>query len=236
MNIFDLLRAAGPLLWVLVALSLFVVYLVAVRAQVLRKLASDPTLTFTRVHAALMQQDLPGAAREAARLATPAGNILRAGVDRAPAGQEAAISAMNEAMLLEDQRLYNGLSTLGTIAQIAPLLGLLGTVFGMVRSFLVFSSAANPTPAQLSTGISEALINTAGGLVVAIIAYFARNALRSRADRIALHAERAREVLPAWLTEMRLRQQGVLTGTPLVMYEFDANAPVKSISEAPARA
>lgn len=226
MNILDLLRSAGPLLWVLAALSLYVVYLVAVRAQVLSKLSGDPTLLFTRVHAALMQDDLPGAAREAARFGTPAANVLRAGVERAPAGQEAAGAAMNEAMLLEDQRLYSGLSTLGTVAQIAPLLGLLGTVFGMVRAFLVFSSTTNPTPAQLSAGISEALLNTAGGLIVAIVAYFARNALRTRADRIALQAERAREVLPAWLTEMRLRREGVLTGTPIVMYDFDANAPL----------
>lgn len=227
MNILDLLRAAGPLLWVLLALSMYVVYVAAVRAQVLAKLRQDPTLTFTRVHAALMQQDLHGAQREAARLPTPAGNVLRAGVERAPAGPEAAQAAMNEALLIEDQRLYAGLTALGTVAQIAPLLGLLGTVFGMVRSFLVFSATASPTPTQLATGISEALVNTAGGLVVAIIAYTARNALRTHADRVAAQAERAREVLPAWLREMQLRRDGVLTGAPIMMYEFDPAAPAE---------
>ncbi len=223
MNIADLVRAAGPLLWVLGALSLYVVYLIAVRIQVLSRLSKDPTLTFTRVHAALMQQDVAGAQREAARLASPAGNVLRAGVDRAPAGVASAEAAMNEAMLLEEQRLYAGLGTLGTVAQIAPLLGLLGTVFGMVRSFLVFSVAQSPTPAQLSTGISEALVNTAGGLLVAIVAYVARGALRAKADAVALHAERARETLPAWLGEMQLRREGVLTGAPIMMYEFDGS-------------
>ncbi|WP_295821226.1 MotA/TolQ/ExbB proton channel family protein, partial [uncultured Deinococcus sp.] len=84
-------------------------------------------------------------------------------------------------------------------AQVAPLLGLLGTVIGMVRSFLVFSQTTAPTPEQLATGISEALINTAGGLIVAIVAYVARGALRARADRIATQAERVREELPGWL-------------------------------------
>lgn len=228
MTIIDLLRAAGPLLWVLVALSLFVVYLVAVRFQVLAKLSADPTLTFTRVHAALMQQDIGGAEREAARLTTPAGNVLRAGLVRAPIGIEASTNAMNEALLLEDQRLYAGLSTLGTIAQIAPLLGLLGTVFGMVRSFLVFSATSTPTPNQLAVGISEALVNTAGGLVVAICAYLARGWLRGRADAVAMQAERAREALLAWEAEMHLRREGVLSGAPIVMYEFDPREGVRS--------
>lgn len=221
MNVLDLLREAGVLLWVLAALSVYVVYLIAVRAQVLSKMRADPTLTFTRVHAALMQQDLDGARREAARLPTPAGNVLRAGLDRAPAGIEASTAAMNEALLLEEGRLYAGLGALGTAAQIAPLLGLLGTVIGMVRSFLVFSTTTAPTSTQLATGISEALVNTAGGLIVAIVAYFGRNWLRTRADFVLLRAERAREALVAWLTEAQLRRQGVLTGAPIVMYEAE---------------
>ena len=221
MNVLDLLREAGVLLWVLAALSVYVVYLIAVRAQVLSKMRADPTLTFTRVHAALMQQDLAGARREAARLSTPAGNVLRAGLDRAPAGVEASTAAMNEAILLEEGRLYAGLGALGTAAQIAPLLGLLGTVIGMVRSFLVFSTTTAPTSTQLATGISEALVNTAGGLIVAIVAYFGRNWLRTRADLVLLHAERAREALVAWLTEAQLRRQGVLTGAPIAMYDAE---------------
>ena len=236
MNIVDLFRAAGPLIWVLLSLSLYVVYIIAVRAQVLAKLSADPTLMFTRVHAALMQQDVSGALNEAARHKTPAGNVTRAGVERAPTGVDAASAAMNEAILLEDQRLYRGLSTLATIAQIAPLLGLLGTVFGMVRAFLVFASTTNPTPSQLSTGISEALVNTAGGLIVAIIAYFGRNFLRARADDIALHAERAREVLPAWLTEMQLRREGRLHGAPILMYDFEPNTAPLPVKDGPARA
>lgn len=228
MNILDLLRAAGPLLWVLALLSLYVVYLIVLRLQVLNKLDQDPTLLFTRVHAAVMQRDLEGALREANRERSPAANVLRAGLERAPAGVEAAEGAMNEAMVLEDQRLYAGISALGTVAQIAPLFGLLGTVIGMVRAFLVFSQTASPTPTQLATGISEALINTAGGLIVAIVGYVARNALRARADRVAAQAERAREALPSWLRELQLRQEGGLQGAPLMMFEFDPGERVKA--------
>ena len=115
--------------------------------------------------------------------------------------------------------MYAGLNALGTAAQIAPLLGLLGTVVGMVRSFLVFSGTTNPTPTELAQGISEALINTAAGLIVAIVAYVARNALRNKANAVAAQAERVREELPSWL----LRPVAVPA------------APVRSVPAAPER-
>ncbi|OLV17214.1 MotA/TolQ/ExbB proton channel family protein [Deinococcus marmoris] len=201
MNVLDLIRAAGPLLWVLIALSLYVVYLSVARAQALSRLGRNADALIERARAITAESGPAAALAEVDRAgqSSPAINVLRAGLGRADRGVDAAGAAMQSALLAEDTRLYAGLSALGTAAQIAPLLGLLGTVIGMVRSFLVFSSTAAPTPAQLATGISEALVNTAGGLIVAIIAYVARNALKARADRIAVAAERVREDLPGWL-------------------------------------
>lgn len=202
MNVVELLRAAGPLLWVLAALSLYVVYTAAVRAQALARLGRDPDALIERARAVTAESGPAAALAEVDRAAHPgsAVGVLRAGLSRADRGPEAAQAAMNSALLSEDARLYAGLSALGTAAQVAPLLGLLGTVIGMVRSFLVFAETAAPTPAQLSVGISEALVNTAAGLIVAVIAYVARNALKARADRIATGAERVREEVPAWLS------------------------------------
>ena len=201
MNVLDLIRAAGPLLWVLLALSLYVVYLSTLRAQALARLSADPRTLTERARAVTAESGPHAALAEVDRSGnhTPAANVLRAGLSRADRGPDAASSAMTSTLLAEEGRLYAGLSALGTAAQVAPLLGLLGTVIGMVRSFLVFGQTASPTPAQLAQGISEALINTAGGLIVAILAYVARGALRARADRIALHAEQVREDLPTWL-------------------------------------
>ncbi|CAM3874364.1 MotA/TolQ/ExbB proton channel family protein [Deinococcus frigens] len=209
MNVLDLARAAGPLLWVLIALSLYVVYLAVARAQALSRLGRNADALIERARAVTAESGPAAALAEVDRAGHPAPaiNVLRAGLGRADRGVNAAGAAMQSALLAEDARLYAGLSALGTAAQIAPLLGLLGTVIGMVRSFLVFSSTAAPTPAQLATGISEALVNTAGGLVVAIIAYVARNALRARADRIAVTAERVREDLPGWLARPEARQR-----------------------------
>ncbi|GGM11123.1 MotA/TolQ/ExbB proton channel family protein [Deinococcus aerophilus] len=229
MNVLDLARAAGPLLWVLLALSLYVVYLAVVRAQVLSRLGQDATALIERARAVTAESG-PGAALaevDRAGHPSPAANVLRAGLSRADRGVDAAGAAMQSALLAEDARLYAGLSALGTSAQIAPLLGLLGTVIGMVRSFLVFSQNAAPTPAQLATGISEALVNTAGGLIVAIIAYVARNALRARADRIAVQAERVREDLPGWLLRPEGHRPHRAGGhVPEMAFNFDGAVPV----------
>ena len=202
MSILQLLQQAGPLFYVLIALSVYGVFIALARAMALGRLGEDPTAAIERARATTA---MSGAASAVAELdytgATgPALNVMRAGLSRANRGREAVESTMQSALLGEEARIYTGLSALGTAAQIAPLLGLLGTVIGMVRSFLVFSATSEPTPTALAQGISEALINTAGGLVVAIIAYVARNALRAKADRIATSAERVREEVPSWFS------------------------------------
>ena len=222
MNVLDLARNAGPLLWVLLALSLFVVYLAVMRLLTLSRLGQDPAALIERVRAVTAESGAAAALREVESAAhpSPAARVMRAGLSRAEWGPEAAQAAMNAAVLKEDAQAYAGLSALGTCAQIAPLLGLLGTVIGMVRSFLVFSSLSAPTPTQLAQGISEALINTAAGLIVAIIAYVARNALRAKADRIMVQAERVREELPSWLTRMGAAARPM----PEVTLSFDHTA------------
>jgi biopolymer transport protein ExbB len=202
MNVLSLIQAAGPLLWVLLALSVYTIYLIVLRVLELSRLGQDPGAMIERARATTAESGAAAALSEIdySGVQTPTANVLRAGLARADRGIGAAQASMNGAILQEDARLYAGIGALSTIAQIAPLIGLLGTVFGMVRSFIIFSQTSAPTPSQLATGISEALVNTAGGLIVAIIAYVARNALRQRADRIAAGAERVREEVPAWLS------------------------------------
>ena len=224
MNVLDLARNAGPLLWVLLALSLYVVYLAVMRVMALSRLGQDAGTLIERARAVTAESGAVAALREvdSSGNLSPAANVLRAGLSRAERGPDAAQAAMNAAVLQEDARVYAGLSALGTAAQVGPLLGLLGTVVGMVRSFIVFSQTAAPTPAQLAQGISEALVNTAAGLVIAIVAYVLRNALRSRADAIMTQAERVREELPSWLGRTApVGTQVAATRLPEVTMSFD---------------
>ena len=101
------------------------------------------------------------------------------------------------------------ISWLGTIASIAPLLGLIGTVSGMILIFFQISAAppANPM-AELSRGISEALIATAGGLVVAIVAALSHHWLQNSNDELAVDLE-------AWLKETHAAALAAPGGMPL---------------------
>lgn len=197
----EMIQAAGLLIWVLAALSLYVVFIWVLRHQQLHRLEGEPHQALLRTRTRLRAEGFTAAIQEVQGMEQPYAHVLKAGLHSAPYGKDAATSAMNASILSMDAQLYAGIAQLGTVAQIAPLIGLLGTVIGMVRSFVVFSAISNPSASQLAGGISEALINTAAGLIVAILGYVGRNTLRAKADRIALRADQVRELLPAWLAE-----------------------------------
>jgi biopolymer transport protein ExbB len=97
--------------------------------------------------------------------------------------------AFSEANAIEAFQLEQRLIFIATIASIATMTGLLGTVVGMIRSFAALSSKGRPDPNQLATGISEALINTAGGLTVAIISIIFYNYFVNRVDSFNFNME-----------------------------------------------
>ncbi len=103
--------------------------------------------------------------------------------------------AIDEATALEAPALERNLVALSTIASIATMVGLLGTVIGMIRAFAALANAGAPDAVQLSLGISEALINTAGGLIAAIIAIVAYNYFTTRIDGLTHNTEEAAAAL-----------------------------------------
>lgn len=124
------------------------------------------------------------------RVGSPLGQILAAGL----AGRQQERATLKEAV--EDtgrhvvHELERYLNTLGTIAAVSPLLGLLGTVTGMIRTFSALTSGGTGDPAALAGGISEALITTAAGLMVAIPALVAHRYLRGRVDGLVVQMEK----------------------------------------------
>lgn len=214
MTLIEMLQAAGPVFVVLVSLSIFVLYLWILRHQELRRLGTNSSETLDKVRKAVIK----GHAEVAKGLFsdnTSIGTVVRAGLDRASLGTPSVNLAMNEAIIYEEGRLTKHLNLLATIATTAPMLGLLGTVLGMIHAFQVFSAVANPGPELLARGISEALINTAAGLIVAMLAYWGRNLLKTKADSILLELDRVREALPDWLLEGQKRQAQAIETLPL---------------------
>ena len=101
------------------------------------------------------------------------GYILRKGIDAFPQGEAYARAQMEVTASREIGYLEKNVNFLGTLSAVAPLLGLLGTVLGIIESFLVLDLGSNSNPTMMIPGISKALITTAAGMVIAIPALFA---------------------------------------------------------------
>lgn len=124
------------------------------------------------------------------RANSPLGQVLAAGL--AARQQERAVmkDAVEDTGRHVVHELERYLNTLGSIAAVSPLLGLLGTVTGMIRTFSALTTTGAGDPAQLAGGISEALITTAAGLMVAIPSLIAYRYLRGRVDALVVQMEK----------------------------------------------
>ena len=115
------------------------------------------------------------------------GNVLAAGLSKLSNSYEHANVAMGEVGEEESMKLEHRLSYLGLIGTIAPMIGLFGTVHGMINSFFaIATSSATPNASELADGISKALLTTLIGLAIAIPAIAAYNILRNRVQRLVL--------------------------------------------------
>ena len=143
---------------------------------------------------ATVWKQLKGGEMDAARLKTlkqssPLGRILAAGLSNAYHGREVMKESIQEAAQHVVHDLERYLNTLGTIAAISPLLGLLGTVVGMIRVFAEIMSQGTGNASVLAGGISEALITTAAGLTVAIPALAMHRYFIGKIDAIVVELE-----------------------------------------------
>jgi len=183
----DLAQAGG---WLMLPLALASVVALAIcieRAWVLRRPRIVPSHLLADVTGAVGTDDMAKARSLCAGSAL--GRILLAGFDNLTRGREAMREAMEDAAGAVVHDLERYLTTLGTIASISPLLGLLGTVIGMIRVFaaLMRDQAADVT--VLAGGISEALVTTAAGLTVAIPALMFHRYLLRKVDDLTVEME-----------------------------------------------
>lgn len=141
----------------------------------------------------LSQGDIDGALALCDRQRGSIGNVMRAGIERfkkvqndpeysAPAKISEVQRAIDEQMNLETPLLEKNLVILSTVASISTMVGLLGTTLGMIRAFQALAESGTVSAVQLSIGISEALYNTAGGLLGAILAIVAYNFFTTKVD------------------------------------------------------
>lgn len=191
----DLLISGGPVLLVIVLLSLYALYLFLTRLFKLNRERPDADRLMARVNSAVLSRNLEMAMIACDHHGGPVARVLKAALARIPYGRPAVEAAFQDAYLGEEQNLTKGLRALATIAQVATLLGLLGTVIGMIREFGAISMQGLGNSEVLAGGIGQALINTAAGLGVAIPTIMGHSYLSGRAEDVLLELERRREEL-----------------------------------------
>jgi biopolymer transport protein ExbB len=187
--VWSIIQAAGWPIWPLIFASVIALALILERLWSLRQTLVAPAGTVDRVLAEYKQSGVVAPellARTAQR--GPLGRVLAAGLANVKSPRPVMKEAIEEVGHLVAHDLERFLTTLGTIAAMAPLLGLFGTVVGMIEIF-GSQSAAGSNPIQLAHGISVALYNTAFGLIVAIPSMIFYRHFRAKVDSLTLEME-----------------------------------------------
>ncbi len=181
----DLFVKGGFVMYPILACSIAMVYLGIERWLYLRKVRGDSGEFVRTVNSFLSRNALDEAHAYCETDTGILSNIIKAGLRNQKRGREEVIRAIESAGSVEVAKLERGILILQTVAKIAPLLGLYGTVTGMIRSFRAIS-ATGGDPIGIAGGISEALITTAAGLTVAIPAYFLSYYYLNRVNKFVL--------------------------------------------------
>ncbi len=169
--------------------SIVAIAIVIERFWTLSAARITPKYVLAQVWTWLKNNQLDSTKLRELRLSSPLGQILAAGLLSSKYGRQAMIDGIEQAAAKVIHDIERYLSTLGTIAAITPLLGLLGTVVGMIRVFSEIMLQGTGNANALAGGISEALITTAAGLTVAIPTYIAHRFFMRRVESLVLNLE-----------------------------------------------
>jgi biopolymer transport protein ExbB len=201
----DLVVKGGPVMYPIILCSIVALAIIIERIYHLHRAKIDTRRFMDEIANVLRRNKIMEAIEICDKTPGPIAHILKAGILKHDRPKPEIKEAIEEAGLYEVPRMEKNLTALSTIAHISPLLGLLGTVVGMVGCFQIIqqkSTSLNPvSPGDLAGGIWQALITTVAGLAVAIPVYVAYNYLVSRVNHLVLDMERSATDLVNILTQ-----------------------------------
>ena len=207
MSVFDfsLFAKGGPMMWVLLALGLLALVLTIERALYLHRGQIAAKAFVDGIKNIVAKRRLVEALTVCEEAPGPVAAVVKAALLHADDSAEAMRFHVQEAAVLELPALERRLGSLAAIAQVAPLAGLLGTVLGMAVTFLAFEKGGNyATAGALSAGMWQALLATAGSLMLAIPAHLAHHFLTGRVRAVVRDVEwSGNEIMKFLLTEYR---------------------------------
>ncbi|HHX39124.1 MAG TPA: MotA/TolQ/ExbB proton channel family protein [Armatimonadetes bacterium] len=214
----------GPIMVPLLAASLLAVAVTIERAVVLARASRDSGPLMRHVRESLQRGAVEEAQRACEEANTPVGRVLAAGLRARRLPPERLEKVLEEEALSELPALNRRLVVLDTVITIAPLLGLLGTVTGMIRSFGIMALSGIDRPHGITGGVAEALIATAVGLAIAITTLIAYNWFTEKVRDITSQMEIRATQLVNLLAEARAEPWNGRPGADGPCYAREARA------------
>lgn len=193
----------GPIMWPLLLLSVLGVTVAIWRWMALRAATQNIGPFVSSLRERLLAGDVEAAIQTCDEHPGPVSNIVRAGLVKFGRTKDEVELSLQDASAHELATLERGLPVLATIAMIAPLLGFLGTVTGMINSFDALAAVGLNNPAAVASGISQALITTAAGLMIAIPIQMAYNYFLTRVNGTVRSMESAANLVLDAMSELR---------------------------------
>ena len=202
-------RQGGIFMWPLLFFSVLAATVAIERFIVFSKARINVNEFLTKIRKALLvNRNVKEAIKVCEQNKGPVASVMKAGLLRYGQPRDEIEKTIENAALYELDRLEKRLGVLGTTANVAPMLGFLGTVAGMIRSFATLAEQGLTNPAAVAVGISEALITTATGLIIAIPAQLIYNWYTTKITRFVRDIETASNMLVETFIEMDSQRHG----------------------------
>lgn len=190
MSLWELFNNGGWLMWVLLLLGGATIFIFVERFLAIRKASVMDMNFMNRIRDYISDGKIKSAVDLCRKTNTPIARMVEKGIERLGRPMADVQNAIENVANLEVSKLENGLPFLATIAGGAPMIGFLGTVLGMVRTFMDMSAAGGTVDmALLSGGMYVAMVTTVGGLIIGIPAYFGYNYLVARIEKLVFRME-----------------------------------------------
>jgi len=187
-QVIDLIFKGGVMMIPIALLSLVAVYIFVERVRTIKQASVNPDAFMQRIKELVTSGDITGAKMACVQSDTPMSRMIEKGLSRIGSSLKTIEASIENVGRIEIYRLEKNLSLLATISGAAPMLGFLGTVMGMISAFMSIAQEEGAvSPKLLSAGIYEAMVTTAAGLVVGILAYLGYNYLVTRLKKV-VHA------------------------------------------------
>jgi biopolymer transport protein ExbB len=232
----EMIQAGGLVGYIIVGLSLTMVALIVEHILSIRRKTLMPPGLAEEVHRLIGEQKYQQADQSCRMNPSYLSRVLGAGLAEVSLGYSSVEKAMEDSGAEQSSRLFRKIEYLSVIGTIAPMLGLLGTVWGMILAFVEFESKANPQVSELAPGIYKALVTTLLGLGVAVPALAAFAIFRNRIDELIAEASLLAEQVfadfkrgtgrAARRRESQRRQRSAEAGLPPAIPSIDPEAQV----------